>query len=400
LVLSDDAREIGDVMQTWYFEKDCDLKDFEASIVAGKAVALPPNKHAALDQDIPIYDCADLSEQIGTESYRSELMQEWSNILHTGAGVVVLKGCFEDTALVDQVSDAFGAIMQLEKDTGTTVGDHFGAAGANARIWNALEKLCRYDPDLFVRYYSNVTIALICETWLGPNYQMTSQTNLVRPGSAGQTGHRDYHLGFQTPEEASYYPATAHQTSPFLTLQGAVAHCDMPVETGPTRYLPYSQLYPAGYIGCNLPEFKSYFEENFIQLPLEKGDAVFFNPAVMHGAGENRTTNVDRLANLLQISSAMGRSIESVNRLAMCEAVYPALLAKWQSREMSEENVVATVAACAEGYPFPTNLDLDPPVGGLVPKSQADIMLEAVERGLKQESFLREIHAHAARRVP
>jgi len=84
----------------------------------------------------------------------------------------------------------------------------------------------------------------------------------------------------------------------------------------------------------------------------------------------------------------------------MCEAVYPALLAKWQSREMSEENVVATVAACAEGYPFPTNLDLDPPVGGLVPKSQADIMLEAVERGLKQESFLREIHAHAARRVP
>jgi len=94
----------------------------------------------------------------------------------------------------------------------------------------------------------------------------------------------------------------------------------------------------------------------------------------------------------------MGRSIESVNRLAMCEAVYPALLAKWQKRELTEENVVATVAACAEGYPFPTNLDLDPPVGGLVPQSQADIMLEALQRGLKQDSFVREIHDHADRR--
>jgi len=124
---------------------------------------------------------------------------------------------------------------------------------------------------------------------------MTSQTNLVRPGSSGQTGHRDYHLGFQTPEEASFYPVTAHQTSPFLTLQGAIAHCDMPVESGPTRYLPFSQMYGPGYIACNMPEFKSYFEENYIQLPLKKGDAVFFNPAVMHGAGENKSNKSESL---------------------------------------------------------------------------------------------------------
>jgi len=147
--------------------------------------------------------------------------------------------------------------MEMERAAGLSGADHFGTAGANPRIWNALEKLCRLSPDLFVRYYSNVILALICETWLGPNYQMTSQTNLVRPGSSGQTGHRDYHLGFQTPEEASFYPVTAHQTSPFLTLQGAIAHCDMPVESGPTRYLPFSQMYGPGYIACNMPEFKS-----------------------------------------------------------------------------------------------------------------------------------------------
>jgi len=359
-------------MPTWYFEKDCDLKDFKASIANGEKSAVKPQLNTKVEQGIPVYNCAELTENITSETYRSDLMQEWSM--------------------------AFEEIMEMERAAGLSGADHFGTAGANPRIWNALEKLCRLSPDLFVRYYSNVILALICETWLGPNYQMTSQTNLVRPGSSGQTGHRDYHLGFQTPEEASFYPVTAHQTSPFLTLQGAIAHCDMPVESGPTRYLPFSQMYGPGYIACNMPEFKSYFEENYIQLPLKKGDAVFFNPAVMHGAGENKSNDIARLANLLQISSAMGRSIESVNRLAMCEAVYPALLAKWQKRELTEENVVATVAACAEGYPFPTNLDLDPPVGGLVPQSQADIMLEALQRGLKQDSFVREIHDHADRR--
>lgn len=387
-------------MPTWYFEKDCNLKDFQASMVNGKAKAARPRLSSNIEKDIPFYDCDDLNLKIASEEYRSELMQEWSNVLQTGAGIVVLKGLYPDRDLVDEVTGAFETIMQLERDAGLSSGDHFGAAGANARIWNAIEKLCRHDPDLFVRYYSNVVLALICETWLGPNYQMTSQTNLVRPGSDGQTGHRDYHLGFQTPEEASFYPATAHKTSPFLTLQGAIAHCDMPVESGPTRYLPFSQMYEPGYIACNLPDFKSYFEEQFVQLPLQKGDGVFFNPAVMHGAGANRTTHIHRLANLLQISSAMGRSIESVNRLAMCEAAYPALLIKWQKREISEENVVAAVGACAEGYPFPTNLDLDPPIGGLVPKSQADLMLEALERGLKQESFVRELHELEARRRP
>ena len=385
-------------MPNWYFEKDCNLKDFQATMEKGRADAATPQLCAEIEQGIPFYDCNALSEKIKSDDYRSGLMEEWSDVMQTGAGVIGLKGCFPDPELVDQVSDAFEEIMQFERDAGQAVADHFGAKGANARIWNALEKLCRLDPDLFVDYYCNVTVALMCETWLGPNYQMTSQTNLVRPGSAGQSGHRDYHLGFQTPEEAAFYPATAHQTSPFLTLQGAIAHCDMPLESGPTRYLPFSQLYEPGYIACNMPEFKTYFEENFIQLPLQKGDAVFFNPAVMLGAGENQTKDIDRLANLLQISSAMGRSIESVNRLAMCEAAYPALLTKWQKRELSEENVVATVAACAEGYPFPTNLDLDPPIGGLVPKSQADIMLEALERGLKQESFVREINDHAERR--
>ena len=143
---------------------------------------------------------------------------------------------------------------------------------------------------------------------------MTSQVNCVNPGGAAQSAHRDYHLGFQSPEVIEQYPVQVHRISPVLTLQGAVAHCDMPLESGPTLYLPYSQAYLHGYLATGLPEFKAYFAEHHVQLALEKGDAAFFNPALFHGAGNNRSTNIRRMANLLQVSSGYGRAMESVDR--------------------------------------------------------------------------------------
>ena len=152
---------------------------------------------------------------------------------------------------------------------------------------------------------------------------MTSQVNVVNPGGAGQTVHRDYHLGFQSPKTSAEFPAHVHALSPVLTLQGAVAHCDMPVETGPTLYLPHSQKYPHGYLAYWLPEFQEYFVAHHVQLPLAKGDAVFFNPALFHAAGSNHTTDVRRMANLLQVSSAFGRAMETVDRRRVVEADLP-----------------------------------------------------------------------------
>ena len=163
------------------------------------------------------------------------------------------------------------------------------------------------------------------EAWLGPSYQITSQLNVVNPGGAAQVAHRDYHLGFQTAETIERFPVHVHRLSPVLTLQGAVAHCDMPLETGPTLYLPFSQSYLPGYLATGRAEFRDYFDAHHVQLPLAKGDAVFFNPALFHAAGTNRSKDVRRIANLLQVSSAFGRAMESVDRLKMSLTLYPAL---------------------------------------------------------------------------
>jgi ectoine hydroxylase-related dioxygenase (phytanoyl-CoA dioxygenase family) len=213
--------------------------------------------------------------------------------------------------------------------------------------------------------------------------------NVVNPGGTQQVPHRDYHLGFVPNEHLTSYPAHLHRTSPVLTLQGAVAHCDMPVESGPTMLLPFSQRFEGGYIAFNRPEFIDFFAEHHVQLPLTKGDAVFFNPALYHGAGSNvsaGSSQIRRIANLLQISSPFGRAMEALDRTAMVRAVYPALRAM-KAAGRTQRELLNAVVATAEGYAFPTNLDSDQPIGSLAPASQVDIVAAALADNLTAEQL-------------
>lgn len=298
---------------------------------------------------------------------------------------------------MDRATDVFEALIAEQRASGAAAGDHFARPGANDRVWNALEKAALYDPEAFADYYANDILALVATAWLGPGYQVTSQLNVVNPGGAAQTAHRDYHLGFLSNEVAAAYPAQVHRLSPVLTLQGAVAHCDMPVESGPTMYLPHSQKYEPGYLAWRLPEFRAYFDAHQVQLPLAKGDAVFFNPALFHAAGTNRSADIRRMANLLQVSSAFGRAMETVDREAVANAVYPVLLER-KAAGADQAWLDNVVAASAEGYPFPTNLDSDPPVDGLAPPSQADLVRRALREAWTPQALRAELRAGAERR--
>jgi ectoine hydroxylase-related dioxygenase (phytanoyl-CoA dioxygenase family) len=171
----------------------------------------------------------------------------------------------------------------------------------------------------------------------------------------------------------------------------------MPVETGPTLYLPHSQKYGPGYLAFHQPDFTSYFESHYVQLPLVKGDAAFFNPALFHGAGTNRTADVRRMANLLQISSAFGRAMEAVDRTAVSRALFQVLAARLAAGA-SEASINNVIAASAEGYAFPTNLDRDPPVDGLAPQTQAELVWQALSEGWSLAAFGKALGEHAHRR--
>ncbi|EKX64657.1 phytanoyl-CoA dioxygenase family protein [Streptomyces ipomoeae] len=378
--------------RTWLSEGDCDLDEFRALVER----TTDPRDHPYAEgvvQNVLVYD----SERLRAAPDRREMRAEFVHALLDGPGIVVLKRAFTDTGVVDTATAVFEALIEEERASGTARGDHFAKPGANDRVWNALEKAAVRAPEAFADYYANDMLALVCEAWLGPGYQVTSQINVVNPGGAAQSVHRDYHLGFLGQERAAAYPAHVHRLSPVLTLQGAVAHCDMPVESGPTLYLPHSQKYEPGYLAWRLPRFVEYFAEHHVQLPLEKGDAVFFNPALFHAAGHNRSADIRRMANLLQISSAFGRAMETVDREAMVNAVFPVLLAR-RAEGAAEDWLRRVVAATAEGYPFPTDLDRDPPVDGLAPPSQADLMWRAVSEDWSPERLREELRAGAERR--
>ncbi|WP_328877838.1 phytanoyl-CoA dioxygenase family protein [Streptomyces sp. NBC_00299] len=376
--------------RAWLSEHDCDLADFRE--VVERTTDLADHPYASsVERNVLIYDSDRLRKAEDSRAVRAELVRA----LTDGPGIVVFKGAFPDTEIVDRLSAVFDALIAEQRASGASAGDHFAKPGANDRVWNALEKAALYDPEAFADYYANDILALVSRAWLGPGYQVTSQVNVVNPGGAAQTVHRDYHLGFLSNEVAAAFPAHVHVLSPVLTLQGAVAHCDMPVQSGPTMYLPYSQRYEPGYLAWRLPEFQEYFEAHHVQLSLAKGDAAFFNPALFHAAGTNRSADIRRMANLLQVSSAFGRAMETVDREAVANAVYPVLLARAGVDEAWTANVIA---ASAEGYPFPTNLDSDPPVDGLAPPSQADVVRRALREAWTPEALRDELRAGAERR--
>ncbi len=358
---------------TWYGREDCDLDAFHSLIE--RPVDADDYPHCdSIEEGAVVY--GEKSPADDRRRWQSaELQAELARALSLGPGVVLVRRAF-DPAVIDRVSDIYFSLIDQQKLNEGSSGDHFGTEGSNDRLWSALEKLALASPDAFCDYYRNVVVEAVSLAWLGPQYQIISEINCVNPGSPAQVGHRDYHVGNMNFSEAAAFPIPAHRLSAALTLQVAVAHTDMPTETGPTQYLPNSHQFGPGFLAVNLPGFQEYFEANWRRVPLCRGDALIFNPAVVHAAGANSTTDVRRLANLLQISSAFGRPIATVHSAGILQAIYPILRARWANEREAMETVVT---AAADGYPFPTNMDRDrPSFDSRTPESQAGLVRRAL----------------------
>ena len=109
-----------------------------------------------------------------------------------------------------------------------------------------------------------------------------------------------------------------------------------------------------------------------LQLPLPKGDAVFFKPALFHAAGHNRSPDIRRMANLPQVSSPYG--------CAMSAALYPALhKAPWTTRELIILEARDFLQAIAGGKPvWSTFRDGD----------EVDRLIDAALRSMQERSAI------------
>ncbi|EKV09429.1 Phytanoyl-CoA dioxygenase family protein [Penicillium digitatum PHI26] len=270
---------------------------------------------------IPVYDLIAL-ESTGLTSYLiNRLQDEWHHILHTGPGIYVLPTIYAPTkysTTPNTTTTAFNTIIPREAAQSNKKGHHFA---------KSFSKHALQDPSSFIDYYSNPWLAAVAESWLGLAYRVTAQVNAVHSGGTAQETHRDYHLGFQEEVSCRRYPAATQVTSQFLTLRGAVAHTDMPVASGPTRFLHFSQTYK--------PEYWAFFQDKYVVFPLNFGNGLFFNPALFHAAGANqidtRERGLRRVANLLQINSAFGKPMETVDSVPLVKATWDLLVARFRA---------------------------------------------------------------------
>jgi len=89
--------------------------------------------------------------------------------------------------------------------------------------------------------------------------------------------------------------------------------------------------------------------------------------------------------------------MESIDREKVANAVFPALVAR-RVAGVDGPAIANAVAASAEGYSFPTNLDRDQPVDGLAPETQAELLARAVHETWDRDTLAKELAAYAERR--
>jgi len=339
--------------QVYFSDSDIDYDEL-ISICSQETIEANYPLSDSISNNVVIYDAKDFRSFVGNIEEEIKLKTEMHHVLESGPGVFVVRNLYNED-VIDESNAIFEKIVKNESNSSN---DHF-AAGTNTRIWNSFQKVAMENQEAFINYYSNDLVKIIAESWCGPNSQMTAQVNIVRPGGEMQKPHRDYHLGFQENEVVEKFPISIHRLSNYLTLQGGVAHTDMPLESGPTVVLPYSQQYDLGYLTWRDTNFADFFNKYSVQNSMSKGDGIFFNPAIFHAAGANITNNFHRIGNLLQISSAFGKTMEHIDYIKIITHIYPSLLDHIKNKTLSERLIENVLICATDGYAFPTNLDSD-----------------------------------------
>ena len=227
-----------------------------------------------------------------------------------GPGVVVFEGAFARD-VVDRASAAFTAIIEAQRADG-------------CRRRRPLRQARRQRPDLERRAEARAARPRGVRRLLRQRRARPGVAGLAGPALPGHLPGQRRQSRWRSTGPAPRLPPRLRRRRPVGRLSGArapdVAGTDAAGRGRALRHAARQRADDAAAATRSAssaamsrstgPSSSTYFAEHHVQLPLRKGDAVFFNPALYHGAGANISTDIRRMANLLQISSPFGRAME------------------------------------------------------------------------------------------
>ena len=79
--------------------------------------------------------------------------------------------------------------------------------------------------------------------------------------------------------------------------------------------------------------------------------------------------------------------MEAIDRQGMSVRLYPLVQQALNDGKLDAEQLHALIAATAEGYSFPTNLDREPPIDGLAPETQHALFKRALDAAWDVAAF-------------
>ena len=254
------------------------------------------------------------------------------------------------------------------------------------------------DPEAFADYYANDVLALVCAAWLGPGYQVTSQVNVVNPGGRRQVAHRDYHLGFMSHDQSPRLPGArappvagadpAGRGRP-LRHAGRDRPDDVPAALAEVR---------PGYLAFRPARVHRVLRRPPRPAAAGQGRRGVLQPRPVprrrHQPLRRRPPDGQPAAGVLRVRPGDGDASTGPR----CARRSTRRCARRKAGGAAEQELRNVVAASAEGYAFPTNLDLDQPVGGLAPQTQAELVWRALEEGWDTATFAAGLRAHTDRR--
>src|SRR6056297_3269104 len=78
---------------------------------------------ASIEGNVAVYDAAGLETVLADAARRQALLAEWARVLGQLSGVLVLKGAYADTGVLDEATAAYERIIAREAAAGAGKGD-------------------------------------------------------------------------------------------------------------------------------------------------------------------------------------------------------------------------------------------------------------------------------------